>query len=149
MQFQEFGATGLWQFDKDCKIMDSLVNSLVDERRDPIKSSYAAAHYLSDLYKLYDWNLVIAAYNCGEDKISKAMHRSKQTDYYWQIYPYLPEGDKGICSCYICCQLHHELLLRSQYMSYDFRTSCKTDTILVNKDINFEQISHVLGIDID
>ena len=96
------GATGLWQFMiKTAKKYGLTVNSLVDERRDPIKSSYAAAHYLSDLYKLYgDWNLVIAAYNCGEDKISKAMHRSKQTDY-WQIYPYLPEETKGYVPAFI------------------------------------------------
>jgi membrane-bound lytic murein transglycosylase D len=47
------------------------VNSLVDERRDPIKASYAAARYLSDLYKIFgDWNLVIAAYNCGPENIN-------------------------------------------------------------------------------
>ena len=54
------------------------VNSLIDERRDPVKASYAAAHYLSDLYKIFDdWSLVIAAYNCGPTNVNKAIHRAK------------------------------------------------------------------------
>ena len=73
------GATGLWQFMLTTgKQYGLTVNTLVDERRDPLKSSYAAAHYLSDLYKVYgDWNLVIAAYNCGPDNSNKARHRAK------------------------------------------------------------------------
>ncbi len=61
------GAVGLWQFMlKTGKRYGLEVNSLIDERRDPIKASYAAAHYLSDLYTLFgDWNLVIAADYCG------------------------------------------------------------------------------------
>ena len=63
------GAAGLWQFMIGTGKQYGLqVNSLVDERRDPIKASYAAARYLSDLYKIFgDWNLVIAAYNCGPE----------------------------------------------------------------------------------
>ena len=144
------GATGLWQFMiKTAKKYGLTVNSLVDERRDPIKSSYAAAHYLSDLYKLYgDWNLVIAAYNCGEDKISKAMHRSKQTDY-WQIYPYLPEETKGYVPAFIAANYIMNYYCDHNICPMTSELPAKTDTILVNKDINFEQISHVLGIDID
>ena len=72
------GATGLWQFMLGTGRQYGLqVNSLYDERRDPIKASYAAAHYLSDLYKIFgDWNLVIAAYNCGPGNVNKAIHRS-------------------------------------------------------------------------
>ena len=144
------GATGLWQFMlKTAKRYGLTVNSLVDERRDPIKSSYAAAHYLSDLYKLYgDWNLVIAAYNCGPDKINKAIHRSKQNDY-WQIYPYLPDETKGYVPAFIAANYIMNYYCDHNICPMTSELPAKTDTILVNKDINFEQISHVLGIDID
>lgn len=67
------GATGLWQFMlKTGKNYGLEVNSLVDERRDPVKASYAAARYLSDLYKIFgNWNLVIAAYNAGPEKSTR------------------------------------------------------------------------------
>jgi len=144
------GATGLWQFMlKTAKRYGLTVNSLVDERRDPIKSSYAAAHYLSDLYKLYgDWNLVIAAYNCGPDKINKAIHRSKQNDY-WQIYPYLPDETKGYVPAFIAANYIMNYYCDHNICPMTSELPEKTDTILVNKDINFEQISHVLGVDIE
>ena len=82
------GAVGLWQFMLTTGKRYGLeVNSLVDERRDPIKSTYAAAQYLRDLYDMYgDWNLVIAAYNCGPNNICTSVHS---------------------------CKLHNELLLRA------------------------------------
>ena len=97
------GATGLWQFMLATgKRYGLKVNSLVDERRDPVKASYAAAHYLSDLYKIYDdWNLVIAAYNCGPDKVNQAIHRAKGNADYWNIYPYLPKETRGYVPAFI------------------------------------------------
>ena len=91
------GATGLWQFMlKTGKNYGLEVNSLVDERRDPVKASYAAARYLSDLYKIFgNWNLVIAAYNAGPEKINKAFHRANGKADYWEIYPYLPQETRG------------------------------------------------------
>ena len=70
------GAAGLWQFMLTTGKQYGLeVNSLVDERRDPVKASYAAAHYLKDLYKIFgDWHLVIASYNCGPENVNKAIH---------------------------------------------------------------------------
>ena len=97
------GAAGLWQFMLVTgKQYGLTVNSLVDERRDPIKSSYAAAHFLSDLYKIFgDWNLVIAAYNCGPENINRAIHRAGGERDYWKIYPYLPKETRGYVPAFI------------------------------------------------
>jgi membrane-bound lytic murein transglycosylase D len=145
------GATGLWQFMLDTGKRYGLeVNSLVDERRDLVKASYAAANYLSDLYKIYgDWNLVIAAYNAGPDKINKAIHRSKgQTDY-WQIYPYLPRETRGYVPAFIAANYIMTYYCDHNICPMMTDLPAKSDTVMVNRDLHFEQISHVLGIDMD
>ena len=77
---------------------DWKANSLVDERRDPIKATWAAARYLKDMYDIYkDWNLVIAAYNCGPGTINKAIRRSGGKTDYWEIYNYLPKRHVATC----------------------------------------------------
>lgn len=97
------GAAGLWQFMPSTGKQYGLeINSLVDERRDPVKASYAAARYLRDLYKIYgDWSLVIAAYNCGPQNVRKAMQRAGGEADYWKIYPYLPRETKGYVPAFI------------------------------------------------
>ena len=97
------GATGLWQFMLTTgKAYGLNVNTLVDERRDPVKASYAAARYLRDLYNIFgDWNLVIAAYNCGPENINKAIRRSDGEKDYWKIYPYLPRETRGYVPAFI------------------------------------------------
>ena len=79
------GAVGLWQFMiGTAKIYGLESNSLVDERRDPIKATWAAARYLKEMYDIYkDWNLVIAAYNCGPGTINKAIRRAGGKTDYW------------------------------------------------------------------
>ena len=91
------GASGLWQFMITTgKLYGLDSNSLVDERRDPIKSSWAAARHLKDLYDIYkDWNLVLAAYNCGPGNVNKAIRRAKGETDYWKIYNYLPKETRG------------------------------------------------------
>ena len=144
------GATGLWQFMLNTgKRYGLIVNSLVDDRRDPVKSSYAAAHYLSDLYKIYgDWNLVIAAYNCGPEKINQAIHRSKQNDY-WQIYPYLPRETRGYVPAFIAANYIMNYYCEHNICPMLTELPAKTDTVEIKRDLYFEQIAHGLGIDID
>ena len=97
------GAAGLWQFmTSTAKIYGLTVNSLVAERRDPIKSTWAAARYLKDLYDIYkDWNLVIAAYNCGPGNVNKAIKRTEGKADYWEIYYNLPKETRGYVPAFI------------------------------------------------
>ena len=153
------GATGLWQFMLTTGRQYGLeVNSLVDERRDPTKASYAAARYLRDLYRVFgDWNLVIAAYNCGPGNVDKAIHRAQaarrdsaaNVKDYWHIYPYLPRETRGYVPAFIAANyimtyysLHNICPLRT-------RLPQKTDTIVVNQDLHLAQVAGVLGTDID
>ena len=145
------GATGLWQFMLTTGKQYGLnVNSLVDERRDPVKSSYAAAHYLSDLYKIYgDWNLVIAAYNCGPDNINKAIHRSKGVRDYWQIYPYLPKETRGYVPAFVAANYIMTYYCEHNICPMVTRLPAKTDTIMVSKNVHLEQVASVCNIDLE
>ena len=97
------GAAGLWQFmPATGKKYGLEVNSLVDERRDPISSTEAACRFLTDLYKIFgDWNLVIAAYNCGPGNVNKAIHRAGGKRDFWSIYPFLPKETRGYLPIFI------------------------------------------------
>ncbi len=145
------GATGLWQFMLGTGKRYGLeVNSLLDERRDPVKASYAAAHYLSDLYKIFDdWSLVIAAYNCGPDKVNKAIHRAKGSADYWNIYPYLPKETRGYVPAFIAANYIMNYYCDHNICPMVTELPTKTDTVVVNKDIHLEQIAQVLNINIE
>ena len=144
------GATGLWQFMLATGKMYGLqVNSLVDERRDPVKSSYAAAHFLSDLYKIFgDWNLVIAAYNCGPENINKAIRRSGGERDYWRIYPYLPKETRGYVPAFIAANYIMTYYCDHNICPMTSRLPAKTDTVMVNRNIHLQQVASVCGIDI-
>lgn len=145
------GATGLWQFMIGTGKQYGLqVNSLVDERRDPVKSSYAAARYLKDLYKVFgDWNLVIAAYNCGPENINKAIHRSNGDKDYWKIYPYLPKETRGYVPAFIAANYIMTYYSQHNICPMTTRLPAKTDTVMVSRNVHMEQVAAVIGINID
>lgn len=91
------GATGLWQFMYPTGKMYGLdVSSYVDERSDPIRSTKAAAKYLSRLYAMFnDWDLALAAYNSGPGNVTKAIRRSGGKQNYWNLRPHLPRETAG------------------------------------------------------
>lgn len=97
------GATGLWQFmPATGKKYGLEINSLVDERMDPIRSTEAACLFLKNLYGIFqDWNLVIAAYNCGPGNVNKAIHRAEGKRDFWSIYPFLPSETRGYLPIFI------------------------------------------------
>ena len=145
------GATGLWQFMiGTAKMYNLKVNSLVDERRDPIKSSYAAAHFLSDLYKVFgDWNLVIAAYNCGPANVTKAIHRAGGEKDYWKISPYLPAETRGYVPAFIAANYAMNYYCEHNICPMRSKLPAQTDTVVVNRNVHLNQIAAVLGLDIE
>lgn len=143
------GATGLWQFMlRTGKGYGLEVNSLVDERRDPYKSTEAAVRYLKDLYAIYeDWNLVIAAYNCGPGNVNKAIARSGGKRDYWQIYSRLPRETRGYVPAFIAANY-----IMNHYADHNicpvhpYNTSVSLDTVQIHERIHLEQIAAVLDI---
>lgn len=143
------GAVGLWQFMLATgKRYELEVNSLVDERQDPIKSTWAAARYLKDLYDIYkDWNLVIAAYNCGPGNVNKAIHRAQGVTDYWKIYPYLPTETRGYVPAFIAA--NYAMYYYCQHQIEPLRTAypTATDTVMVSKSLHFDQIAELCDLD--
>ena len=139
------GATGLWQFMLNTgKHYGLTVNSLIDERSDIAKSSYAAAHYLSDLYRIFgDWNLVIAAYNAGPENINKAIHRAKGEKDYWKIYPYLPRETRGYVPAFIAANYIMNYYCEHNICPMTATLPVKTDTVVVHRDIHFHQLAGI------
>lgn len=145
------GASGLWQFMAATgKMYDLEINSLVDERFDPHKSTDAAVKYLKSLYSKYsDWNLVIAAYNCGPGNVDKAIRRSGGLTDYWSIYPFLPRETRGYVPIFIAATY-----IMNYYQAHGIEPSAGTkptsmDSVVINKNLHFQQISDVLKIPID
>lgn len=145
------GACGLWQFMTGTATGEGLeVNSLVDERRDPILSSERAVQYLQKLYNIYgDWTLAIAAYNCGPGNVNKAIQRAGGSKDYWVIYPFLPQETRGYVPAFIAANYIMNYYPEHGISHVLARKPIVTDTVHVTKRVHFQQISDVLGIPMD
>ncbi len=143
-------AVGLWQFMFGTgRLYGLTVNSLVDDRRDPIKSTYAAARFVKDLYSIYnDWILVIAAYNCGPGNVNKAIRRSGGKRNYWDIYYYLPRETRGHVPAFIAATYVMNYYKEHNLKPVPISFPLASDTIIVKKDLHMAQVSEVLGIPI-
>ncbi len=145
------GAVGLWQFMLATgKRYDLKVNSLIDERQDPYKSSWAAARYLRDLYKIYrDWNLVIAAYNCGPTNVNKAIHRADGVRDYWAIYPYLPSETRGYVPAFIAANYIMNYYCEHNICPMKTKLPITTDTVTIMRDLHMQQVAELCNIDVE
>lgn len=144
-------ASGLWQFMlRTGKLYGLENNSLVDERRDPIKSTWAAARYLRDLYNIYkDWNLVLAAYNCGPGNVNKAIRRAGGTTDYWEIYNFLPKETRGYVPGFIAANYVMHYYCEHGICPMETQLPATTDTIHIHKDLHLQQVAGVCDIDIE
>lgn len=145
------GATGMWQFMfGTAKAYGLNMDNFVDERKDPIQASYAAAAYFRDAYEeLGDWLLAIAAYNCGKGNVTRAIDKAGSRDF-WVIRPYLPKETRDyvpafIASIYVMNYANaHQIVAQTPIINF------KTDTVLVNhfvaladlaKAMNYEEVT--------
>ncbi len=142
------GATGIWQFMfGTAKAYGLTVNSIVDERRDPVKSTHAAARYLRDLHNIYnDWTLVIAAYNCGPGNVNKAIRRSGRKKSYWDLYYYLPRETRGYVPAYIAATYAMNYYDEHNLSPRSISLPLAADTIMINDNLHLKQVSEVLQV---
>ena len=145
------GAAGLWQFMPSTGRLYGLeVNSLVDERMDPIRSTEAACVFLKSLYNMFgDWNLAIAAYNCGPGNVNKAIHRADGKRDFWSIYPYLPRETRGYLPIFIAAAYSINYADLHGICPEAIEMTMETDTIQTCDRIHLLQVSEILGIDLD
>jgi membrane-bound lytic murein transglycosylase D len=145
------GASGLWQFMLETgKIYGLETNSLVDERLDPIKSTWAAARYLKELYSIFgDWNLVIAAYNCGPGNINKAIHRAGGVNDYWKIYSLLPKETQGYVPAFIAVNYVMNYYCNHNICPMETNIPASTDTVQVSRPLHLRQVADVCGISME
>ncbi len=145
------GAVGLWQFMLGTAKIYGLKNtSLVDERRDPVKSTRAAARYLRDLYDIYhDWNLVLAAYNCGPGVINKAIRRAGGEKDFWALYDYLPSTTRGYVPAFIAANYIMTYYCEHNISPLDMRLPESTDTLHISRPLSLQQVAAVCGANID
>lgn len=141
-------ATGLWQFMLGTgKIYGLEINSLVDERRDPQKATEAACRYLKDMYLLFhDWTLSIASYNCGAGNVRKAIARAGGKTDYWDIYPYLPRETRGYVPLFIAATYAMNYADEHNIRAIPPPIPLDVDTVMVTKQIHFDQIAAVLNV---
>ena len=145
------GATGLWQFMYGTGRLYKLsINSYVDERRDPMAETEAAARYLKDMYSIYnDWVLVIAAYNCGPGNVNKAIRRSGGKTNYWDIYYYLPRETRGYVPAFIAATYAINFYKDHNLTPKQLELLPYSDTIMVRENIHFDQIADILKLPVD
>lgn len=145
------GAAGLWQFMLPTgKIYGLEINSLVDERLDPLKSTEAACRYFKDMYAIYgDWYLVLASYNCGPGNVNKAIRRSGGKHDFWDIYPYLPRETRSYVPLFIAANYIMNYYCDHNICPIQTDLPLATDTVKVGKMVHLKQVAEVLGVDLD
>lgn len=145
------GSSGLWMMAYPVSKMYKVkVNTYIDERRDPFKSTLVAGQHFKDLYSIYKtWPLAIASYGCSPVTLNKCIHLSNNSFYFWDIYPYMPS---------FCKDLYPKVIATAYIFNYykehgialvEPKQEWETDSILVNKWLSFQQISAVTEVGLE
>jgi membrane-bound lytic murein transglycosylase D len=147
----QYGANGLWMMMYTVgKMYKAKVNSFVDERLDPFKSSLIAASHFRDLYSIYhQWPLVIASYAASPVVLNKSIRMSGNSLYFWDVYPNIPETTRDIYPRFVAA-----VYIMNFYREHGIRPVLSdpplaTDSVLVNKWLSLQQISATLDISLE
>jgi membrane-bound lytic murein transglycosylase D len=145
------GASGMWMMPYNVSKMYKLkVNSYIDERKDPTKSTNIVATHFKDLFSIYrQWPLVIAAYTSSPVMLNKSIRMAGNSMHFWDLYQYIPEGTrdvypKFIAAAYICNFYKEHGIKPSPAALFN-----ETDSAMVRKWLSFQQISSTLEIPIE
>jgi membrane-bound lytic murein transglycosylase D len=146
------GAVGLWQFLLNTgRLFDLEINSYIDERRDPFRSTEAACRYLTYLYNTFnDWQLVLSSYNGGPGDVRKAIEMSNGALNYWEIRPYLSEQAQNYVPAFMAVtylmNYYREHQITPIPPPYHYRD---LDTLRISYYLTFSQISGMLDIPVE
>ncbi|PST85255.1 lytic transglycosylase [Pedobacter yulinensis] len=142
------GATGLWQFMfATAKAYGLGIDAYIDERKDPISASYAAAAYFRDSYEeLGDWLLAIAAYNCGKGNVDRAIRRAGSRDF-WDIRPFLPNETRNYVPAFIAAVYVMNYAGKHQINAHKNPMHYQTDTMLVSKMVSLPALARAMDFD--
>ena len=145
------GAVGPWQFMyTTAKGYGLVMDSYVDERKDPVKASYAAAHYFVDAYKrIGDWLLTIAAFNCGTGAVTRAIERSGGIPDFWKVRSFLPRETQNYVPAFIAT-----VYAMNYYKNHGIEPkpagfNIFTDVIQVNKNLSINSVAKAANLDIN
>jgi membrane-bound lytic murein transglycosylase D len=144
------GALGPWQFMyTTAKGYGLIIDNYVDERKDPVKASHAAALYFKDAYnRLGDWLLAIAAYNCGTGAVARAVARAGGEANFWAIRPYLPKETQNYVPAFIATAYVMNYYMKHDIIPTEASFNTITDIIEVNKMVSLESIAKAADLDL-
>lgn len=141
-------AAGLWQFiPMAAKAFGLEINSLIDERLDLEKASYAAAAMLKKSYDIYgDWLLAIASYNCGVGGVNKAIKRSGGEKNFWKVRPFLPRETQNYVPAFLSVCYIMNYYCEHGICPLETQLPAASDTVMVSKNVTVSQIINATGI---
>ncbi|MBB5396387.1 lytic transglycosylase domain-containing protein [Mucilaginibacter sp. AK015] len=141
------GAAGPWQFmSETAKIYGLSMTDYVDERRDPVQASNAAAAYLKDAYQQFgDWLLAIASYNCGKSNVLHALEQTGTHDF-WSIRELLPAETRGYVPAFIAINYVMKYHKYHYIVPQTGNLAIVTDTVMVNKFVSLNRVAQALGM---